>query len=74
MIETTEALNDEGIRFISQVRFVEPYEYENGVRVEKVERRQIEREPETVLLLNSLGLKRVIIYLTHVQIYGIIRV
>ena len=59
MIETTEAINDEGVRFISKIRFVEPYEYENGVRVEKVERRQIEQEPEAALLLNSLGLKRV---------------
>jgi len=59
MIITTEAINDEGVSFISKVEFVEPYEYENGVRVEKVDRRQIEGVPETVLLLNSLGLKRV---------------
>ncbi len=59
MIETTEAINDEGVRFCSKVEFVEPYEYKNGVRIEKVSIRLHDRVPETVLLLNSLGLRRV---------------
>lgn len=59
MIETTEAINDEGVRFLSRVRFVEPYDYENGVWVEKVSRRTLDQVPETALLLKSLGLKKV---------------
>jgi len=59
MIETTEAINDEGVRFTSKVEFVEPYEYENGVHIEYVSIRQIERVPETAILLNSLGLRKV---------------
>ena len=59
MIETTEAVNDEGVRFISSVKFAEPYDYENGVRVEKISKRLLDQVPETALLLNSLGLRKV---------------
>lgn len=59
MIEMTESTNAEGVRFLSRVRFTEPYDYENGVRVEKVSKRTIEQAPETTMILNGLGLKKV---------------
>lgn len=59
MIETTEAVNDEGIRFLGKIRFCEPYDYENGVRVEKVTRRFLEQSPELSHILRTLGLRKV---------------
>ena len=58
MIETTiEAI--EGVNFVTNARFVEPYEYENGVRVEKVTSRLLLRSPEIKGLLKVMGLREV---------------
>lgn len=59
MIEDTIAINEEGVRFITSMKFVEPYDYENGVHVEKISRRLLAQAPEISLLLNGMGLRRV---------------
>jgi len=58
VIETTiESI--EGVNFLTNVRFVEPYEHENGVKVEKVSERVLIRFPRMEGLLKVMGLRKV---------------
>ena len=58
MIESTIETID-GVHFLKDARFVEPYEYENGVRVERITQRLLDRSPETEGLLLIMGMRKV---------------
>ena len=58
MIEATESCID-GVRFIDNIRFCEPYLYENGVKVERVSERLLIEGRHIDLMLKALGLRRV---------------
>jgi len=58
MIETTiDTIN--GVQFLTDARFVEPYNYKNGVRVEEVTERLLDRAPETEGILRIMGMREV---------------
>ena len=58
MIEyTTKTI--EGVNFISDTKFVEPFEYRNGIRVEMVSGRLLNRSPEMAGVLLMMGLRKV---------------
>ena len=59
MIEETVAVNDEGVMFLSKLRFIKPFDYENGVRVEKINGRLLRQVPGYKIMLNMLGLRKV---------------
>ena len=58
MIESTIDTID-GVHFLKDIKFVDPYEYENGVHIEKVSRRLLDKAPETEGILKVMGMREV---------------
>jgi len=55
----TESVNDEGVRFMTDIQLVKPYEYRNGVMVELLSCSRLKDAPDIELSLRRLGFKRV---------------
>jgi len=60
----------DGVQFLKDMKFVKPYEYENGIMIERIPLSSLNRRPELDGILLLMGMRRVgSDYCTHSYIY-----